>query len=128
MEPTKIGIIRCEKNEGRCPLTSCLRCLDETKEGFLEYDAAKIVGVFTCRCPGDSLPELFTVLKNKGADVVHVVTCVFSHKTKDGWRLGRGFCEKADELFPAAVYKAGIPCVKGTAHLPPEYSPVRIEP
>jgi hypothetical protein len=30
----QVGVIRCEKNMDQCPLTNCLRCLDERKEGF----------------------------------------------------------------------------------------------
>ena len=33
-----IGIIRCEKNEETCPLTGCLNCLQDTQEGFADYD------------------------------------------------------------------------------------------
>lgn len=37
-----IGIIRCEKNEEACPLTGCLNCLQDTQEGFADYDASKL--------------------------------------------------------------------------------------
>ena len=37
---TRVGIIRCEKNQDRCPLTNCLRCLVEGREGFEMYEAA----------------------------------------------------------------------------------------
>ena len=50
---TKIGIIRCEKNAEKCPLTNCLKTLRDTKEGFAGYEHAELVGIFTCRCPGD---------------------------------------------------------------------------
>ena len=38
-----IGIVRCEKNEERCPLTGCFKCLQDTKEGFADYDSAKLL-------------------------------------------------------------------------------------
>ena len=35
---TKVAIIRCEKNENKCPLTSCFKTMMETKEGFARYE------------------------------------------------------------------------------------------
>ena len=51
----KAAIIRCEKNMDKCPLTNCLKCLTEKKEGFAQYDDCVPAGVFTCRCPGDNV-------------------------------------------------------------------------
>jgi len=42
---TKVAIIRCEKNEEKCPLTNCFKCLVEKKEGFSKYDECRPVGV-----------------------------------------------------------------------------------
>ena len=52
----QIGIIRCEKNETQCPLTSCLKALDQGREGFQDGDG--LVGIFTCRCPGDGVADM----------------------------------------------------------------------
>ncbi len=52
----RLEIIRCEKNETRCPLTSCFNSLNETKEGFSGYEAVSLIGSFTCRCPGGEIP------------------------------------------------------------------------
>ena len=46
-----IGIIRCEKNEDRCPLTNCLKSLRDTQEAFINYDSGELIGVFTLQMP-----------------------------------------------------------------------------
>jgi len=117
-----IGLIRCEKNEKKCPLTGCFKCLDETTQGFAEYDNANLVGVFSCRCPGDDIGNLGRILKAKGAETIHLCTCTFAHKDGGKWEMGRGFCDYADNLLTTLSEATGLPCVKGSAHLPEEYS------
>ncbi len=119
----KIAIIRCEKNQDKCPLTSCFTCLREKKEGFSNYDETQLAGVFTCRCPGDIAVEQAKILKSKGADVIHFCTCAFAKKKDAGWVMDNGgFCEHIDELIKRVSYGAEISCVKGTAHLPKNYT------
>ncbi len=121
---TKIAIIRCEKNETRCPLTNCLKCVAERKEGFAGYDDCMLTGVFTCQCPGDNIADLAKILKSKGAEVIHFCTCTFAKKTNDGWdATHNGFCENIDVLIGQVNAASGLPCVKGTAHLPNGYEP-----
>lgn len=118
----KIGMIRCEKNEEKCPLTNCFRCMAETKEGFAGYDDTEVAGVFTCRCPGENIENLAKILKAKGAEVIHFPTCTFSKKTETGWALSQGgFCKEIDIQVKKANASSGLPCVKGTAHLPKGY-------
>ena len=120
----KIGIIRCQKNEEKCPLTSCFRCLMETKEGFGMYEEAMPAGVFTCKCPGDIAVQQAKILKAKGADAVHFCTCAFAKKGDGGWSMEQGgFCEQIDDIIERVHREADIPCVKGTAHLPAGYDP-----
>ena len=76
-----VAIIRCEKNETKCPLTSCISCLTEKKEGFAGYDDTRLAGIFTCRCPGDDAVNLAKILKSKGADAIHFCTCTFAKRT-----------------------------------------------
>ena len=126
---TRVGIIRCEKNQDRCPLTNCLRCLTETREGFQMYEAAAPAGVFTCRCPGDGAVQQAKILKSKGAEVIHFCTCTFANKTDGDWRLSQGgYCPHVDALIEKVHREAGIACVKGTAHLPEGYTPQRWTP
>lgn len=119
---TPVAIIRCEKNMERCPLTNCLRCLDEGKEAFAGYEACRLVGVFTCRCPGENAKDLAKILKSKGAEVIHFCTCSFAGKTEGGWSFEKGgFCDQIDAIIKQVHGDVGIPCVKGTAHLPKDY-------
>jgi len=117
-----IGLIRCDKNEKTCPLTGCFNCLEATKEGFAGYDDARLVGVFTCRCPGDNIANLGNILKAKGAQAIHLCTCTFAHKKDGKWEMGDGFCDHADDLLSTLSGATGLPCVKGSAHLPEEYT------
>jgi len=119
----KAAIIRCEKNETRCPLTNCLKCLVETKQGFAGYDECMPAGVFTCRCPGDNAVDLAKIIKSKGADAIHFCTCTFAKKTDQGWSEEKGgFCDSIDTLMESVHQATGLPCVKGTAHLPKGYT------
>lgn len=120
---TKIGMIRCEKNADRCPLTSCFKCLAEQKEGFALYDECQLAGVFTCHCPGDTIAEQAKILKAKGAETIHFCTCTFAAKKDAGWSMENGgFCDHIDKLIETAQKETDLPCVKGTAHLPKGYT------
>ncbi len=119
-----IGLIRCEKNQDRCPLTSCFISLRDNKEAFARHeDGNTLVGVFTCHCPGDTAVNMAKILKSKGADVVHFSTCVFAGKQDGAWIAGRGFCDAAEELCSRVAREANIPCVLGSAHLPAGHTP-----
>ncbi|GAB6905057.1 conserved hypothetical protein [Desulfosarcina cetonica] len=125
---TKIGLIRCEKNENRCPLTGCLTSLKGCAQGFAGYDAAEIAGLFTCQCPGNDLVEKAKILKSKGAEAIHFCTCTFAHKESNAWVMGDGFCDHLDDLMAQVATSAGIPCVKGSAHLPEAYQVETVVP
>ncbi len=122
---TLTAIIRCEKNETRCPLTNCFKCMVEHKEGFARYDECIPAGVFTCRCPGDNAVELAKIIKSKGAEVIHFCTCTFAKKGEQGWSEKEGgFCDTLDTLITRIHQETGLPCVKGSAHLPKDYTPM----
>ncbi len=121
---TRVGIIRCEKNQDRCPLTNCLLCLVEGREGFEMHAAAVPAGIFTCRCPGDVAVDQAKILKARGVEVIHLCTCTFANKNEGDWRLSHGgFCDHIDTLIETIHQEAEITCVKGTAHLPAGYTP-----
>ncbi len=120
---TKIGMIRCEKNDSRCPLTGCFTCLKNSKQGFAAYDETELVGMFTCRCPGNDVVDMARIIQSKGADVIHFCTCAFAKKKEGKWVLGDGFCDHLDTLMDRVTKEAGIACIKGTAHLPEGYQP-----
>lgn len=118
-----VAIIRCEKNEHRCPLTSCMKSVEAADQAFAVHgEPCRLRGVFTCRCEDANPAALAGVLKAKGAQAVHLPTCTFASKKDGAWTLGGGFCPRLDEIVEA-VRSAGIPCVMGTAHLPEGYSP-----
>lgn len=119
----KIGLIRCEKNETRCPLTGCLNSLNNGVQGFSSHDHAELVGVFTCRCPGDGLVNMAKILKSKGADTIHFCTCTFARREDGKWVAGGGFCDHVDTILQHISSETQIACVKGTAHLPEGYRP-----
>lgn len=118
-----IGLIRCEKNEARCPLTGCLNSLSNRNQGFAGHDRTKLVGIFTCRCPGDDLVDMASILKSKGADTIHFCTCTFARKEDGQWVAGDGFCDHVDEILQRIARQVQVCCVKGTAHLPEGYRP-----
>lgn len=122
-----IGIIRCEKNEKRCPLTGGFKAMASASQGFVGYEGCEPMGVLTCRCPGDGFVDLAKILKAKGAEAIHVPTCTFAHKEDNVWEMGGGFCDHIDDLVRQAAAETGILVVKGTAHLPGGYQPERFE-
>jgi len=120
----KVAIIRCEKNQDLCPLTNCFKCLFEKREGFAQYEETQLLGLFTCRCPGDSVTDLADILKKRGADAIHFCTCTFAKKSSNGWDMSDGgFCKDIDKIIERIHNETGVRCVKGTAHLPKGYNP-----
>ena len=118
------AIIRCEKNMDKCPLTSCFAALSSRKGAFqIHHEDCAVTGIFTCHCPGDNVVEMANILKNKGAEVIHFCTCAFATKGNGGWSMENGgFCKGIDEIIERVHNETGIPCVKGTAHLPKDYT------
>lgn len=97
--------------------------MSETLQAFNRYENCLPAGVFTCSCPGDEIVSLSKILKTKGAEAIHFCTCAFAKKTNDGWVVGDGFCDHLDEIIEKVNSETGITCVKGTAHLPKNYTP-----
>ena len=120
----KVAIIRCEKNSEKCPLTACFASVDAGKGAFeVHQDKCTLSGVFTCRCPGDNVVDLAKILKDKGAECIHFCTCTFATKADGGWTMDNGgFCKIIDDIIERTYKEVGIPCVKGTAHLPQDYT------
>ncbi|WP_147819461.1 CGGC domain-containing protein [Salidesulfovibrio onnuriiensis] len=121
---TKIGIIRCEKNENKCPLTACFTCLEQKTQAFKDYEQTTLAGVFTCRCDQDNVEDLAKILKAKGAEAIHVPTCLFANKVDGQWIMeGGGLCDRLDSLLERMRQATGLPCVMGSAHLPEGFAP-----
>ncbi|MFW5722223.1 MAG: CGGC domain-containing protein [Desulfohalobiaceae bacterium] len=125
----RIGLIRCEKNEASCPLTSCLKSLQAGTQAFaLHSGECELVGVFTCRCPGNRIVDQARILKAKGADVIHLCTCIFAGKQDGAWLEDKGFCANPEQVAVRSAVASGIPCILGTAHLPRGYHPLVVPP
>ncbi len=61
-------------------------------------------------------------MKAKGAEAIHLTTCSFAHKREGKtWHFGDGFIQDTDGLARDIARATGIPCVKGSAHLPADY-------
>jgi predicted metal-binding protein len=125
---TQIGIFRCRDNAQKCPLTNCFKSLRQRSQAFAGYDAAELAGVFTLGDQAEDNLALAKIMKSKGAEAIHIVTCAFCRKDQDGWTLGNGFLTDVDETARRIAEATGLPCVKGTAHLPEGYSPQVFEP
>ncbi|MFZ5564906.1 MAG: CGGC domain-containing protein [Thermodesulfobacteriota bacterium] len=120
----KTALIRCEKNQDRCPLTGCFNAMTEGKDAFAMHGPSRPAGVFTCHCPGDNVVDLAKILKAKGAEAIHFCTCTFAKKGESGWELAPGgFCDHIDDLIEKVHQATGLACVKGSAHLPKGYTP-----
>lgn len=79
----KIAIIRCDEKAKACPGTTCFKVIREKKAAFEKYgDEIEIVGFDTCGGCGlgkaDKIVQKARALKERGADVIHVSTCVKS--------------------------------------------------
>ena len=80
---TKIAIIRCDEKAKACPGTTCFQVIREKKAAFAKYsDDIEIVGFDTCGGCGlgkaDKIVEKAKALKERGAEVIHISTCVKS--------------------------------------------------
>jgi predicted metal-binding protein len=80
---TKIAIIRCDEKAKTCPGTTCFQVIREKKAAFAKYgDEIEIVGFDTCGGCGlgkpDKIVQKAEALKERGAEVIHISTCVKS--------------------------------------------------
>ena len=125
----RIALFRCRDNEEQCPLTSCLQSIEACRQGFASYEQARLVGVFSLQDAAEETLALAEILKQKGAEAIHFVTCAFCHKDEHkAWHLGNGFVHDLDGLARQMADRTGIPCVKGSAHLPKDYQAEQFDP
>jgi predicted metal-binding protein len=80
---TKIGIIRCQEQSEQCAGYNCFPAIRNKSGSFSGYDAIEIVGFDTCAGCGqgksDKIVKRAQRLKDKGAEVIHLGTCVVIH-------------------------------------------------
>jgi predicted metal-binding protein len=114
---TKIGIIRCQElanfGERRCAGWNCFPAIRD-KSGYLaEYDKIELVGFDTCGgCPGKNrytkIIERGMKLKEKGAEVIHLSTCLV------------GSCPNKDKFKEVLEKETGLPIKEKTHTRAPE--------
>ena len=108
---TKLGIIRCQETattliNKRCAGWNCFPAVHK-KLGYLdEYDTIELVGFETCGgCPKGNTDKIVKIglgLKEHGAEVIHLSTCM-------------GDCPNKDLLYEALKEKVGVP-IKDKTH------------
>jgi len=113
----KIGIIRCQEiaigpNIHRCAGWNCFPAIRDKTPYMDEYDTVELVGFDTCGgCPGknrtDKIVERGLKLKEKGAEVIHLSTCLV------------GSCPNKDMFIKVLNEKVGLP-IKEKTHTRPE--------
>jgi predicted metal-binding protein len=114
---TRIGIIRCQEvalgtGPTRCAGWHCFPAIREKTLYMDQYDTIELVGFDTCGgCPGknrfDRIVERGLKLKEKGAEVIHLSTCMV------------GSCPNKDKFAEVLREKVGLP-IKEKTHTRPE--------
>jgi predicted metal-binding protein len=113
---TKIGIIRCQElalsGERRCAGWNCFPAIRNKTKYMDVYDTIELVGFDTCGgCPGrnryDKIIERGLKLKEKGAEVIHISTCIAL------------FCPNKDKFIEVLKDKTGLP-IKEKTHTGPD--------
>ena len=106
---TKLGIIRCQEQSINCAGNFCFPSMRDKTGTFAVYDTVDVVGFDTCggcgRGKSDKIVARAQKLKERGAEVIHLGTCLVGHCP---WK----------ELYVSDVKeKVGIPVVERT-HAP----------
>lgn len=75
--PKKVGIIRCMQTEDICPGTTDLRTAAAGRDVFAPLGACEVIGLVTCGgCPGKRAVARAQMLKERGAEVVALASCI----------------------------------------------------
>jgi predicted metal-binding protein len=114
---TKIGIIRCQElaigdSPRRCAGWNCFPAIRDKTAYMAEYDTIELVGFDTCGgCPGrnrtNKIIERGQKLRDKGAEVIHLSTCLVL------------FCPNKDMFKEVLEREVGLP-IKEKTHGRPE--------
>ncbi len=114
---TKIGIIRCQEiatapSKVRCAGWNCFPAMRDKTKYMDVYDTIELVGFDTCGgCPGrnrtDKIIERGLKLKEKGAEIIHLSTCIAL------------FCPNKDMFVKVLTEKVGLP-IKEKTHTRPD--------
>ena len=117
---TRIGIIRCQElavtpGPHRCAGYNCFPAMTNKTKYMDEYETIELVGFDTCGgCPGrtrfDRIVERGLKLKELGAEVIHLSTCIVN------------FCPNKDKFAEVLKEKVGLP-IKEKTHTFPKGAP-----
>lgn len=103
---TRIGIIRCQEQSNNCAGWSCFPAMRDKKGSFEAYDSIELVGFDTCggcgRNKADKIVARALRLKEKGAEVIHLGTCLV------------GGCPFKDMYLGELKQKVQVPIVERT--------------
>ena len=73
----KVGIIRCQQTEDLCPGTKDFCYASEGKGAFEPLGTCEVVGFVSCGgCPGKRAVARAQMLKDRGAEVVALTSCI----------------------------------------------------
>lgn len=111
---TKIGIIICDRYK-TCAGGKCFRAISERTGAFEEYkkEGVQIVGYTTCGgCPGGNVEYSPEEMKKRGAEVIHLATCLL---------VGYPPCPWTDHFKDFIKEKYGLKVVIGTHPIPEKY-------
>jgi len=80
---TKLGIIRCQERSEICPGYNCFPAIRAKTGSFAAYDDVELIGFDTCGGCGQGKSVKIIAraqrLKDKGAEVIHLSTCLAMH-------------------------------------------------
>jgi len=103
---TKIGIIRCDAHSANCAGYNCFPAMRKKTGQFGNYDEIELVGFDSCggcaRGKTDKIVPRAQRLKEKGAEVIHLSTCIV------------GTCPLENMFAQAIQENVGIPIVRKT--------------
>ena len=78
----KVGIIRCEEHSKDCAGFHCFPAIQNKTGQFEAYDDIELIGFDSCggcgRNKADKIIARAVRLKERGAEVIHIATCVVS--------------------------------------------------
>ncbi len=73
----KVGIIRCQQVEDKCPGTLCFKVTKEGKGAFEDIGPVEIVGFVTCGgCPGKRAVSRAKLMLDRGAEAIVFGSCI----------------------------------------------------
>lgn len=73
----KVGIIRCQLTEDKCPGTNDFRAAANGLKAFETVGNCEVIGFISCGgCPGTKVSNRVQLLEAKGANVIAVSSCI----------------------------------------------------